>query len=353
MNVELKNNYATQAGVASLVVILILLLSISAITLYSANNGIMEQKVSVNDYRAKQLAEAADAGLEYAMSWLIDNSPAWITDPSDSNYEIHDGTITTSLGNGYSASVSLRRPTANISHVTVTATAAEDGNSALTVTSTTQIVQDFLLATDPGAPIVINGCMSGVLGNPSLDNDDGGDDIVTSQSAACIDEGHFNDQGGDPPTPSAQGNAFVGTAWARTFGGISQDAMQKLANDQMSLPIGSRTVHWIDSSHPEVSGSNWHTDLGSTSPVQSVIAIFADCISINAGTKIVGIAFYFGGCTNNGWGGADLYGSLVVEGDITAYNANADIRYQSQYVTSLMNDTTNVGARIPGSWIDQ
>lgn len=338
-------NFKKQTGVAALIVILILLLSISGITLYSANTEILEQKVSINDYRAKQLSVTADAGLDFGLAWLSSNNPTWVSDSSDTDFEINSTTISTSFTNGFSASLQLRRPVAAPEKVKITATATEAAGTGISATSQTEILQNKLLNAGPDAPLVINGCLSGITGNPTIHNNEGGDDIVSSQNASCIDTGHFNSS--SPPAPTVEGDAFSDSAWNLTFG-ITQAEMQAIATAQLSLPLSQRTVHWITDSSP------WNTNLGSLSPsVQPVIAIFTNCPKINGGTSIVGVTYFVGPCTTGGWGGGDIYGSIIMEGDMSGMNANTNLIYEDNYVADLLDDTTGVRARIPGSWIDQ
>lgn len=57
-------------GAATLAITLILLFSLSLIVLYSARVSLIEQKISANEYRARQAFEAAQAGLEIAAASL-------------------------------------------------------------------------------------------------------------------------------------------------------------------------------------------------------------------------------------------------------------------------------------------
>lgn len=345
-----------QAGVATLVVIIILLFSISGLSFYAANTGILEQKISINDYRAKQLSEASDAGLDVGVSWLTNHSPNWIVDTDNAGYEKHSGTINTVFPNGLSANVVLRRLVNAPEKVTLIATAMESAGTSTSAVSRTEVLQNKLVSSYPNTPLMINGCLSGVTGNPSVDNQDGDDDgdgdnddsgaydIVSSQNAACVNPGHLN-SASDPA--QVQGNAFTGTAWDRVFG-LTQAEMEALAAQQSILPIGDRSIHWITDSSP------WHTDLGSTdSPIQSVIVVFTSCPKINGGTTIVGIAYFVGPCSSGGWGGGKVFGTVIMEGDMTSMNANTSLVYDDKFVAGFFNNTSGIRARIPGSWIDQ
>ncbi len=59
-----------QAGAASLIVVMVLFFLMSLVAAYTSRNLIFEQRTSVNQYRSTQAYEAAEAGLEWALSML-------------------------------------------------------------------------------------------------------------------------------------------------------------------------------------------------------------------------------------------------------------------------------------------
>lgn len=332
-HIATHKTFPRQHGVATLIIVLILLFSITGITLYAAQSGIMEQKVSANDYRAKQLQEAADAGLEYAVGWLKSYQPSWGS--AVSGYEYDTGSISTTVGN-YAIAVELKRPTADRKKVTITATASETGNSNLTASTQTTIVQKMAVGASPQAPIVINGCISGVTGSPDIDNSYTTSEVQSSQNGACVEQGHFNSANGW----DVDGNAFTGTAWDQTFG-MSMADMKALADLHPN-------IHWVESSSP------YHDSHGSLGPpIDAHIVIFTGCPKINGGPTIVGVVYYLGPCTTNGYGGAQIYGSVVIDGDATGFNANTDFVYRPDVLDALGTMLAGVGSRVPGAWIDQ
>lgn len=322
-----------QTGVATLIIILILLFSITGITLYAAQSGIMEQRVSSNDYRSKQLQEAADAGLEYAIGWLKTYQPIWGS--AVSGYEYDTGSIATTVGN-YTISVQLKRPTTDRKKVTITATATESGNSNLTTSTQTTVIQKMAVGAGPTAPIVINGCITGVTGNPDIDNSYTTTEVQSSQSAACVQQGHFNSATGW----DVDGNAFTGSAWDLTFG-MSMAEMKQFST------INSN-IHWVESSSP------YHTSHGSLGPpIDAHILVFTNCAKFNGGPTFVGIIYYLGPCATNGFGGAEVYGAVVIDGDATKFNSNTDFVYRPDVLDALSTMLADVGSRVPGAWIDQ
>ena len=125
-----------QSGVATLVVVLVLLFSISGLTLYAANTGVLEQKISGNDYRARQLSDAAEAGIEFTVAWLAGNTPTWVTDPDDADYEIAGDDLTVDTANGFNATIQLRRSVAARERVTLTSVATQTGGGSARAAAT-------------------------------------------------------------------------------------------------------------------------------------------------------------------------------------------------------------------------
>lgn len=326
-----------QRGVATLIIILILLFSITGITLYAAQSGIMEQRVAANDYRSKQLQEATDAGLDFALSWLTTYQPIWTT--YSASLERDSGSIFTTVGN-YTVSVILERPVADPKKVTIMATAVEAGNPNLRASSQTTIVQKKLIGGDPLAPLMINGCLGGVTGTPRATNETSGNEIVTSQpnpGDTCVDPGHLIDP--DPPLTVGD-NAFTGSAWDNVFG-VSQADMQALAAIDPDVYWITQTTPWTPPSNP----------LGTVA--NPAIVIMTGCAKFNGTSVVYGIVYYSTACTSPGWGNVDIYGSVVFEGSVSSLNANSLVTYDPSYLAGFNKKNRGVQNRAPGTWIDR
>ncbi|MDP2008240.1 MAG: pilus assembly PilX N-terminal domain-containing protein [Rubrivivax sp.] len=61
---------ASQAGAASLIVVMVLFFLMSLVAAYTGRNLIFEQRTAANQYRSTQAYEAAEAGLEWALTML-------------------------------------------------------------------------------------------------------------------------------------------------------------------------------------------------------------------------------------------------------------------------------------------
>lgn len=74
---------ASQAGVATLLTTVILLLCITVLTLYATHVAVTEQRLTANDVRARQALAAAQSGLEAALAALPDTAIDGVTfDPA-------------------------------------------------------------------------------------------------------------------------------------------------------------------------------------------------------------------------------------------------------------------------------
>ncbi len=63
----------TQRGAVVLVISVVLLIAVTLVVMYAARVGLQDQRISGNQYRHKQAFAAAEAGLEYAASYLRAN----------------------------------------------------------------------------------------------------------------------------------------------------------------------------------------------------------------------------------------------------------------------------------------
>jgi hypothetical protein len=69
MNKQHFRKLQHEKGMATLVIVLLLLFVATLVTLYTANTAVREQQVSANQYRADQALSAANAGLDYAIAY--------------------------------------------------------------------------------------------------------------------------------------------------------------------------------------------------------------------------------------------------------------------------------------------
>ncbi len=126
----------TQRGMATLLISLVILTTITFTLIYSARTILMEQKITANDLRGRQAFEAAEAGQEAAVAYLMtpggrdkDSDGRVVTDASETDEFLFD--TDTTPGND---SNELTLP--NGSRITVKMTKADQGTKTSSYVAT-------------------------------------------------------------------------------------------------------------------------------------------------------------------------------------------------------------------------
>jgi Tfp pilus assembly protein PilX len=366
-NLNLK---ARQQGAATLIVVMVLAIVMAVVSMTTARTGLMEQKIVGNDLRAREAFEGADAGIEYGVAYLTnDNYKAltWFTSGG-----IQSSSPATASGNiasgdfSYTPTVTYQRAL-NSNNVRVVSTSSETLDNTISATNE-QYVNALTLLNGGSAfnapPLVMDGCLSDVVGGPDIYIGTRPDGIAagTSNSPAnqgawgdsddtdnpCLKQGFLNAHGGQPV-----GSLFTpGKAWEYVFGTVTRAQIKAKADAEVAAGIAdsNRNYVWVTDS------GNYHTSWGSAiHPVILVFAASADCPKINGNPTIYGIVFIDAPCIANGWGGTDVYGSVVINGNTSKLNANTTIRDWSAATgttTSLGNSFIDGIYKIPGTWKD-
>lgn len=188
---------ARQGGVVTLVISLMILM-LSTFVVFNVSKAIlMEQKISNNDARAKQAFEAAEAGMNVAISYLNNNADVdnnGCIDPFfDSNADGITDTFTASIGSG---SVRVNFQDDNVFTACVAPSAAlgifsrgwSDDRTATRLISQS-VIKVNPLPNRPQNPLVVRGAVT-VNGSATVTNPEGfstiwsGDDVQLGSGAA-------------------------------------------------------------------------------------------------------------------------------------------------------------------------
>lgn len=337
-----------QHGVTTLAISLIMLFLMSLMIFNTSSGMLLELKTGNNQYYQAKALEAARGGVEYGISWLNTSgnysSLSWGSDnsgPSGNNQQTTNlsSSVASQTIGGYAVAVTLWRNSATPKIIEIRAISS--GDASVTVREKVYVnTISFNNASAP--PLIINGCLSGVTGNPDMHPTNAGDTvIVASQASSCLDNGHLGLNGG-----VMQGDAFTSSAWDYAF------ATSKAEMKTLAAVSSSDAIHYYDASNP-FSDVNWHDDLGSaTSPGILIFDTGAGCPKINGNVTIYGIVYYAAECgSDQGWGNTTIYGSVISEGNITQLTANTDF-YPWQNATIASSYSVVDLAKLPASWRD-
>ena len=151
-----------QQGWVSLWVTLVVLLSASGVVLYTSKVEVMEQKINANEYRSKLAFEAAEAGSQYAKSYLRENNNTIVVDSNfDGVMDAYSNNAITSVAmpNGSKYSITYSNPIPNeLEVIKVTSVGVSpDATTARTISRALRIT--YSLTTAPNFPIIAKGAV--------------------------------------------------------------------------------------------------------------------------------------------------------------------------------------------------
>jgi len=329
----------SQAGAAILIITVILLVAAISLFIFASAYVRMEQKTAANQYINDQAYQAAEAGLEFGIQYLTQNTSAITATANGAgfiNYGSGDSNLTNvTLGNNSKFSVVYTNPTANnysVMQVTSTGVSADGtstrvvsqqlsstGGSSLTYTVTTQ---GSVITSGSGTVTGSNGVDAGGIiltsGSWTISSQKQNDASLSSESAATL----FN-------------NIF----------GISKAAMQAKSTvyaNSTGVPWSSLSGDvWINSG---IVGAGSMTIGTAANPV---LLLVNGSFNYAGNVTINGILYVMGSTTTSGT--FAINGAVVSEGGLTM--SGTGISFNQTIVKNLTGGGGNY-AKIPGSWKD-
>lgn len=332
-----------QQGAVVLIIVAMLAFLVGIVAAIVTRSGVQESVISGNDLRARESQEAAQAGLEYALAWA-GRTPVTrsMSCPGDAACPVLAPVTGTTSGESYSLALQFTLGSAGQVRVRSTASNSDNGRARVEAW-----IRQVSLLRDESAfppPFVINGGIDIVLGNPVIDTGSpAATAIVTSGPVTDISTGHFN-KSGTPPLGAIQQAGFPATttpAWDLVFKVPLQQAIstaQAAGSIYPAAPSASTSFYYWNSS------AHISSNYGSASRPAVIIVPAPYCPNINGGVVIYGIVYFSQSCSDQGWGNADIYGSVIAEGDIHKLNANT--------VFHGMGSTVGGGGPGPGIFLD-
>lgn len=390
-----------QKGVATLFITLILSIISLLAVLSVSQTGVLDQKNSGNDLRSKEAFQAAEAGLDFGISWAKSNDldlaeSASLTCSEGDALPCPDGTWPDISSSGSTSSESYNFEitfSQGVDTLKVRSVATASSDTTVTASVEAHIKQTRTSLGDINPPTLVSaGCITTApTGNPGMFLLSGSNDaIVNATDCSAYDQqGHIgvqtwsDDDGDYVKDASEEGSSAPFTAGSFSCGSTncSWDAFFDLsladakaaATAQTSLPCGapatSPSIYLVNNSGPINSGDITGTCSGNgidnttigapTSPVILIIPSASGCPKFNGGVTIYGVVYYetTSACASNGWGGATVYGSVMWEGNVDKPNAKTqyiEVDYDNLGgMDSAFNMTIEDAVRLPGTWRDQ
>ncbi len=343
-----------QRGVATLMISLILLFSITMMTLYAAQNTVIETQIAANDYRSKLAYEAAQAGLEAAITELqtvanrtlladgneVSDADGFI----DSNKLIQPSVV---LSNNASYHISYSNPIQHDTQlIVITATGQSDDNSSTKTIS--QTIQLLPLAMNVPSEGLITG---GNVTLPKLRQANNSEAISTTKTTLETSlPASEPDCKNSRITLSAQNRSTSPESLFNSTFKMSKTELKEMATKIACSHCSAG--YFIDTA----GGIAWFEgDIriagnGVLGTAGKPILMVVDGDLTMAGNAVYNGLIYTSGNFHTDGGAATINGAMVVEGDFLA-NEVLCIHYKPAILNNVGKAVGPV-ARVAGGWRD-
>jgi Tfp pilus assembly protein PilX len=367
-NVISKNSLR---GATTLVIATMLIVTATLIVIFAASFSVMQQKITSNQYNNQQAYQAAEAGMEFGINYLLANNATIIASPASGHIRNYTSTAINNvvLNDGSKFNIVYTNPVANnytLIQVTTTGTSA-DGSSVRTVSQ--QMQYGSVLFTPSHNALTAKGDLT-MSGNGTITNTQYNSNAVISGNATMSGNVHTVTSSGTSSTPGnmqadvQQNNATlaamsINTLFSDYFGASMTTIKSTMAhtysnttntNYSSTLNGMTGTTIWIDqpAGTAQLTGN---TTIGSAA--NPVLIIVNGNLSITGNTNINGFLFIVGATSSTVISGTfNLTGGMAA-GDSLTITGNSSITYNSAMLVGVQTSAqTNYYAKVPGSWKD-
>lgn len=372
-------NKKRECGAATLIITVLLLVMSTLIIIFAANFGTMRDKVTGNLYNDLQAFNAADAGLEYGINYLVVNSATILANPVGGYINYTTGAITNvSLANNSTYSITYTNPTAsnyNTIRISSTGTSA-DGTATRTVKQ--DVAKSSLLSSPPTVPLLTQGAVSMGSGNSNasvvVTNTSNNNTIhagsgvtmyFTQTAAKTVIGSGVSSYNGHIQSDINQSDStlhnLTQASFFSTYVGASSSTLQSAAthtytnsvNTDYSATIGGMTnaIIWINQTGGTTgSFTNDNSWLGSSA--SPVLLIVNGNFTYAAG--FYGLMVVLGTLTITNLGGTGINGAVAATGLVTMSASAAAVTYSPSVLTALAGESALAlnWAKVPSSWRD-
>lgn len=365
-----RYNTETQSGAVTLMMSIILLTAVTLIIIFAASFGVVQQKITTNQYRMNDALSAAEAGMEFGIQYLKQNSATVLASPVSGYISPYSDVNTTNvtLANNSKFTVVYTNPVANnynLIQITSTGTSA-DGTATRTVSQQVQF-GSYILNT-PNVELIGKSTVS-LDGNARITNTTtnqtiqagGGVTLHGSSSTVTSSGGSSGGSIGSDITQNINSISTQSTSdFFATYFGVPSSTIKGAANyyynnssntnysTQLNGVSGS--IVWIDQTGGTAT-INGSTTIGS--PASPVLMIVNGSLTMSGNVTFYGLIFVSSttGITTS-TGSSSVVGAIITS-DAFAMAGSSNLTYDSTTLTNLRSSSsTSYYAKVPGSWRD-
>ncbi len=360
-----------QSGASLLIMTLILMSLTMVIIIFAANYGAMQSKSIANINRQQQAMNAAQAGLEFGITYLTVNNATILASPVSGHLAAFSNSSVTNvaLSNGSKFSITYSNPIANdYTLILISSTGTSDDNSA-TVGVSQLVKYGSMLLNIPGAPLVSIGSVA-LGGNSEIVNTYNNTTVVSGSTVSMSGSSETTLSSGTSSSPgniqsdiqqnssslsAISANDFFASYFGQSPSTIKSSVQNYYTNnvatnysDQLNGKTG--TSIWIDQTSG-LATLNGSTTIGSvTNPV---LLIINGDIRFNGNLTIYGYVYVNGTATSTIIGNTTIIGGISNTGALSSASGSVEVSYSPTVLANLQNNASmRYYAKVPGSWKD-
>jgi len=344
-----------QIGSANLLIALVLSMSITLVTLAVAKTQLTEQRISANSHWHTQLSLEARSRWSDAVANLTDNFESLDWSPTAGSEELVNRSTFTTSDHSMLSSVMLLRDPPLSRYFDVHATSSRDDGSRLSASynQAVRILTVLAPQAESPPPLILNGCLISASSRSDIrplnsDTDYAGTAAWLSGAQPCRPLSAFEFHAGQVDERS-----LSQSLWSNVFS-VSTEAFAALAEADLSLPAADRR-YWL-AGPANFANSRWTQSLGSAErPVALYFSAEVECPRFSDGVVIFGVVFIDNSCSDPiADVRMEIFGSLIVNGDLNAGTANLQLNHIQIADDNLMQLEFPIlrSVKVPGSWRD-
>lgn len=352
---QLKPGRDEQAGAATLLIALVLMISITIGTLEVAHTLVTEQRMANNDNWNTRLLLQAEAGLTEGLAHLTRSlhTMSW-RQATDNNTLVHTMTAG-SAGPDIQTEVVFTRLADPDPYIYIQVTSSRDDGSALQA-SIGQYVRPLSVLTpwtESAPPLILNGCLTSIpisfdIRPLNADSDQAGDSMWLNGDRACSLPRMIDVHRGLIQTKITEDDL-----WPLVFS-VSREEFNSLATDHSTLADSDRT-YWL-AQESDLNSGRWNRSLGAAdSPVALYFSAAIGCPEFTDGVRLHGVVFIDADCPEPiADYGFEVFGTLIVNGNLNTANTKLRLNHIQHADTQQIRLQFPLlrSIPVPGTWKD-
>jgi len=352
---QLKPGRDDQAGAATLLIALVLMMSITIVTLAVARTLLVEQRMANNDNWNTRLSYQAEAGLADGIAYLTRSMRAMSWQQATDNNTLVDKMTVDSAEPDIHTDVVFSRPADSDQYIFIQVTSSRDDGSTLQA-GVSQTVRPLSILTplaESAPPLILNGCLTSIpisfdIRPLNTDSDQAGDSVWLNGDRPCSTLHVIDTHNGLIQTKITEDDL-----WPLIFS-VSRDEFNTLATEQSALADSDRN-YWL-AQDSDLNSGRWNRSLGSADrPVALYFSAAIGCPEFSDGVRLYGVVFIDTDCPEPiADTGFEVFGTLIINGNLNT----GDTKLRLNHIQLADRQQTRLqfpllrGVPVAGTWRD-